>query len=137
VGLVDVSDLNKPLARLVWLHPIWECEQGIVERTVKQRYDDNDIARVLEDAKDALKKQRKALQEDLKLPLLSFVYFREVLGAGVGLGIICISEADIEKLNDLRNRLAHPGRNLIEHKGQCDELMWAKRICANILKQIY
>jgi hypothetical protein len=47
VGLVDVSDLNKPLARLVWLHPILECEQGIVERTVKQRHDDNDIARIL------------------------------------------------------------------------------------------
>jgi len=119
VGLVDVSDLNKPLARMVWLHPILECEQKIVEQTVKRGHDDDEITRVLEnEAKRALKKQRQALQQDLKLRLLSFVYFREVLRAGVGLGIISISKTEIEKLNDLRNRLAHPGRSLIEHKGQ-------------------
>jgi hypothetical protein len=137
VGLVDVSDLNKPLARMVWLHPILECEQRIVEQTVKHGHDDADIARALGDtAKRALKKQRKALQQDLKLSLLSFAYFREVLRAAVRFGFISVSDAEVEKLNNLRNRLAHPTRSLIEHKGQCDELIWARKICGQILKQL-
>jgi hypothetical protein len=137
VGLVDLSDLNKPLARMVWLHPMLECEQRIIEQTVKRGYEDADILRVLEAAgKRVLSKQRKSLQQDLKLPLLSFAYFGEVLRAGVELRIVSIGAHEIERLTDLRNRLAHPGRNLIEHKGQCDELIWARKICEQLLKQL-
>jgi hypothetical protein len=46
----------------------------------------------------------------------------------VELRIVSLLELEIEKLNDLRNRLAHAGRNLIEHKGQCDDLIWAKKM---------
>jgi hypothetical protein len=137
VGLVDVSDLNKPLARMVWLHPMLECEQRIIEQTVKQSYQEAEIVGALGGAaKNALRKYHKALQRDLKLPLLSFVSFREVFCAGVKLGIISVPEVEIEKLNDLRNRCAHPGRRLIEHRDQCNELFLAKQICTNILKQL-
>jgi hypothetical protein len=137
VGLVDVSDLNKPLARMVWLHPMLECEQRIIEQTVKREYEDAQISQALgHAAKRVLNKYRNALQEDLKLPLLSFAYFRDVLRAGLELRIISLSGSEVERLSDLRNRLAHPGRSLIEHKGQCDELIWASKICEQILKQI-
>jgi hypothetical protein len=137
VGLVDVSDLNKPLARMVWLHPMLVCEQRIIEQSVKRGYEDVEIGKVLgKAAKRVLRKHQNALREDLKLPLLSFAYFRDVLMAGVELRIISLMEQEIEKLNDLRNRLAHPGRNLIEHKAQCDELIWANKICDQILKHL-
>jgi len=137
VGLVDVSDLNKPLARMVWLHPMLECEQRIIEQSVKRGYEDAEVAKVLgQSANGVLRKHRKALQKDLKLPLLSFAYFREVLKVAVELQIISLLETEIEKLNVLRNRLAHPGRSLIENKAQCGELIWAKKICDQILKQL-
>lgn len=137
VGLVDLSDLNKPLARMVWLHPMLECEQRIIEYTAKRDYEDAEILRVLGDAaRRVVSKQRKALEQDLKLPLLSFAYFSEVLRSSIELRIISLSKAEIEKLTDLRNRLAHPGRSLIEHKGQCDELIWARKICEQILKRL-
>ena len=114
-----------------------ECEQRIIEQTVKRGYADAEILRVLgAAAKRVSSKQRKSLQEDLKLPLLSFAYFRDVLRAGVELRIISPSEAEIEKLNELRNRLAHPGRSLIENKNQCDDLIWASKICEHLLKQL-
>jgi hypothetical protein len=138
VGLVDMSDLNKPLARLVWLHPMLECEQKIIEQTAKLGIDEDKIAEALGNiSRAARKRQRKASTEDLKLPLLSFVHFRDVLRAGTELGIISLSELDRDKLNGLRNRLAHPGHNLLEHKGHCDELIWAKKICERILKELH
>lgn len=122
---------------MVWLHPMLECEQRIIEQTVKREYEDAQISQALgHAAKRVLNKYRNALQEDLKLPLLSFAYFRDVLRAGFELRIISLSGAEIERLSDLRNRLAHPGRSLIEHKGQCDELIWARKICEQILKQL-
>lgn len=137
VGLVDVSDLNKPLGRMVWLYPILECEQQIIEQTSERNVQDAEIVRSLgKGAKRVLNKRRKALLEDLKLPLLSFAYFSEVLRVGVDLRIISLSEAEIKKLSDLRNRLAHPGRTLIEHKEQCEDLLWAKKICTLMLKQL-
>jgi hypothetical protein len=137
VGLVDVSDLNKPLGRMVWLYPMLECEQKIIEETGEKNYEDAEIVRVLGTAaKRVLSKQRKALQEDLKLPLLSFAYFSEVLRAGVELRIISLSGTEIKELSDLRNRLAHPGRTLIEHKDQCEKLLWAKMVCEQILRKL-
>jgi hypothetical protein len=137
VGLVDVSDLNKPLGRMVWLYPMLDCEQKIIEQTGERSCTDAEIVRVLgSGAKRVLSKQRKALHEDLKLPLLSIAYFSEVLRVGVELRIISLLEAEIKKLSDLRNRLAHPGRTLIEHKDQCEELLWSKKICMQILKEL-
>lgn len=95
VGLVDMSDLNKPLGRMVWLRPMLDCEQKIIEQTIKRDYEDADILRVLGTAARPISsRQRKSLQHNLKLPLLSFAYFREVLRAGLGLGMISVTEAD-------------------------------------------
>jgi len=137
VGLIDVSDLNKPLARIVWLHPIVECEQRIIERAVKSGIEDAQIENALPGhARTARKHQRKALEQNLKLPLLSFLHFREVLRAGVEFGIITLSRDEIVKLNDLRNRTAHSGRSLIENKGHCDDLIWAKTVTERLLRQL-
>lgn len=38
VGLVDASDLNKPLARLAWLHPLLELERAVLEAVRRNKH---------------------------------------------------------------------------------------------------
>src|SRR5205823_1116077 len=41
VGLVDLSDLNKPLGRLAWLQAILECEQAIMMRALEKNFSES------------------------------------------------------------------------------------------------
>lgn len=135
VGLVDLSDLNKPLGRLPWLHPMLECEQYIVTKADKNFKDEEIFAVLTKDAKESIRKRKeKARGEDLVIPLLAFAYFPEVLNAAVRLGIVHINENEIELLSDIRNKLVHPGRNLIEErKTDGKKLLDALKICRRIL----
>ena len=136
VGLVDLSDLNKPLGRLPWLHPILECEQRILTKAYGKSFTAEEIFTALgkDAAKSVRRRQEKAQKENLTIPLLAFAHFSEVLNAAVHLGILQIGEAEINLLVDLRNRLAHAGRNLIEErKTDGKKLLEALKICQQIL----
>lgn len=135
VGLVDISDLNKPLARLAWIRPILECEQALLSRAQEGNFTEDEIAKALGHvAKDVRKRQRKAHRENLDLPLLSFAYFGDLLKATVKLGLVHLADDEIKRINSLRNRLAHGGRELIEKRSDGEELVWALGICHCILK---
>lgn len=135
VGLLDLSDLNKPLARLTWLRPLLECEQAILMATLNSGFTEDEISRALGHAAESTRRRRrKALQKDLKLPLLCFAHFNDILNAGVKLGIVELSQEDVKKLSDLRNRSAHGARQLIENRSQGQELLWALAICRKIIR---
>jgi hypothetical protein len=54
-GLIDASDLNKPIARLVWLQPMLELERAILDAVRRRHIDDKSQA-------DALKGRRMRAQ---------------------------------------------------------------------------
>ena len=130
VGLIDASDLNKPLARLVWLHPMLELERAILDAIRHHRIDDERQAEALgNQAKLTRKWQEKAQQHNLEMPLLEFAQFPSLLRAAVHLGIIQLTEKDIAELNKWRTRAAHGARNaVIEDRSDCDRLMQALEI---------
>jgi hypothetical protein len=137
VGIIDLSDLNKPVARLTWLRPLLECEQAILMRSEQQGLTEERIRDALgRAAKDAQQFKQRAAQRDLLMPLLGFALFRDILKVAVKLEFIELSEHDILRLNRIRNRSAHVGQPLIEKKNEVEDLIWTLGACQHILRQI-
>lgn len=126
VGLVDLSDLNRPLARLMMLRPILECEQAILQTCRALRLSDETIERIVDRGAvgNARRRQRRAGREDLDVPLLEFMEFPYVLKVGAALGLVSIDAAEVQRLTTIRNRSAHAGLVLVEQRDQGPELIW-------------
>jgi hypothetical protein len=130
VGLIDASDLNKPIARLAWLYPMLELERAILEAVRLAGVDQAHQADALGfDAATARRRQAKAERCDLGLPLLEFAQFSSLLRAAGRLGIVHFDEDRIRELNDFRNRAAHGARErVIEDRKDCERLLRAMQI---------
>jgi hypothetical protein len=130
VGLIDASDLNKPIARMVWLQPMLELERAILDAVRDLRIDNKRQAVALEnDLTSTQRRQNKAQRHDLEMPLLEYAQFPALLRAAVRLGICQISERDITELNEFRTRAAHGARHaVIEDRSDCDRLTQALKI---------
>jgi hypothetical protein len=130
VGLVDASDLNKPIARMAWLHPMLELERAILDAVRDLRIDNKRQAAALEkQAASTKSRQGKAQRQDLEMPLLEYAQFTPLLRAAVRLGITQLSERDITELNEFRTRAAHGARHaVIEDRSDCERLAQALAI---------
>ncbi len=138
VGIVDLSDLNKPIARLVWLHPILDLEQGILSEASKREITEEAVRQTLgSSVKGAVGRQRKAEKQDLSLPLIAFLQFPEVLRFARECKIIPIEEDEIRSLNEVRRRSAHGVLRPIEHVRDGIQLVRALQICKRLLDCIH
>lgn len=134
VGLVNLSDLNKPFGRLTWLQSILEVEQAVLTRALELRVPETEIIKALGGAaKEALRWRARAKKEDIDTSLLTYVGFADVLKAAQALGILKITSSDTERLRHIRNRLAHGVQNLVEHRSDGEELEWALHCCRRIM----
>src|ERR1019366_9049007 len=71
VGLIDASDLNKPLARMAWLLPMVELERAILDAVRDLKFTEEQQSNALENQATATKRrQKKAQRHDLEMPLL-------------------------------------------------------------------
>ena len=124
VGLIDASDLNKPISRIVWLQPMLELERVILDAVRYQSIDDERQAAALEnEVVPVQRRQAKARRHDLKMPLLEYAQFPSLLRAAVRLGILQLSEEDITNLNELRKRAAHGAHHaVIDDRSECGRL---------------
>lgn len=124
VGLIDASDLNKPIARLVWLQPMLELERAILDAVRYLGIDDERQAAALEnEAAPTRRRQAKAQRHDLKMPLLEYAQFPSLLRAAARLGISQLSEQDIAELNEVRKCAAHGARDtVIDDRSECGRL---------------
>jgi hypothetical protein len=134
VGIVDLSDLNKPKARLIWLQPLLELEQHIFLAARAMRVSDDDVRRVLGSAaREAEGKRRKAQKEDLGFPLLEFLQFPQVLKVGRELGIVSLAAEEADRLNVVRRRSAHGVARPVEKASDGKELVSVLAICERLL----
>jgi hypothetical protein len=130
VGLIDASDLNKPIARLAWLQPMLELERAILEAVRLVGIDEEHQAEALgTDATSTRRRQARAERHDLGLPLLEFAQFSPLLRAAGNLRIVWLDSKEISELNDFRNRAAHGARErVIDDRIDCERLLCAIRI---------
>jgi hypothetical protein len=124
VGLIDASDLNKPIARIVWLQPMLELERVILDAVRYLGIDDEQQAAALgKEAGSARGRQARAQRHDLKMPLLEYAQFPSLLHAACRLGIIHLSDQDITGLNEVRKHAAHGALHaVVEDRSECDRL---------------
>lgn len=134
VGIVDLSDLNKPVARLVWLQPLLELEQLIFSAARGADVSDDDVKRVLgSNAGEAEGRRRRAQKEDLGFPLLEFLQFPQVLKVGRELGLVSLTEDEAARLNVVRRRSAHGVARPVEKASDGAELVSVLEICERLL----
>jgi hypothetical protein len=137
VGLVDASDLNKPIARIVWLQPMLQLERAILDAVRCLNIDDEQQAAALDsEAASTRRRQAKAQQRDLEMPLLEYAQFPSLLRAAVRLGISQLSEGDITELNEVRKRAAHGGYPVIDDRTDCGRLIQALEIAWRAVRSI-
>ncbi len=130
VGLIDASDLNKPLGRMAWLLPMVELERAILDAVRDRKIDDKRQAdALLNQAKPTSNRRKKAKQHNLEMPLLEYAQFQALLYAAVRLEIIQLSEQDIAELNKFRKRAAHGAiHTVIDDRSDCDRLTRALKV---------
>lgn len=123
VGLIDASDLNRPVARIAWLQPMLELERTILDAVRAHKIPDDEQAAALGPrARGARKLQSRAKRASLDLPLLDYVHFKDLLYAARVLGFIDLDDGLIDRLNHVRNHAAHSGDVVIEDRSDCSRL---------------
>ena len=136
VGLIDASDLNKPIARIAWLHPMLELERSLLDAARMFKITEGEQAAALgQHATIARKRQTSAKRHDLGMPLLEYAQFADLLRAGRYLGLLDLDDSAIKDLNDVRKRAAHSGDVVVENRGECARLSGALAIARKAARQ--
>jgi hypothetical protein len=138
VGLIDASDLNKPMARIGWLHPMLELERYVLDAARALNVSENEQATVLgrKAAAGARKRQGKAKRHDVELPLLEYAQFAELLRAGARLRLHDLDDSAIDELNAVRNRAAHSGDVVVESRTDCLRIKQALSVARKAARDI-
>ena len=138
VGLVDLSDLNKPLARVTMAQPLLAIEQLIVTEFRARRVSDRRLSAIIGDEKIAAAAERRASgrRENLDAPLAEFLYFGDILRVAAHIGLIPTKGRDINRLNHVRNQVLHPAHRLVAVRRDGDRLIWAIAECERILNAL-
>jgi hypothetical protein len=123
VGLIDASDLNKPIARIAWLYPMLELERALLDAARAFKISEVEQASALgRHATDARRRQTSAMRHDLEMPLLEYAQFPNLLRAGRYLGLLDLDDSSIDDLNTVRKRAAHSGDVVVENRAECARL---------------
>jgi hypothetical protein len=138
VGLIDASDLNKPMARIGWLHPMLELERSVLDAARALNVSEEDQATALgrNAATAARKRQSRAKRHDLELPLLEYAQFAELLHAGATLGLHDLDDSAINELNAVRKRAAHSGDVVVESRTDCFRINHALSVARKTVRDI-
>jgi hypothetical protein len=126
VGLIDASDLNKPVARMAWLYPMLELERALLDAARTLKISEVEQAAALgKHATICRELQAKAKRQDLEMPLLEYAQFPNLLRAGRQLGLLDLNDPSIAALNAVRKRAAHSGDVVVENRTACARLSMA------------
>lgn len=138
VGLVDLSDLNKPLARVIVAQPLLAVEQLIVTAFRERPLSDRRLVAILGDDKIVAAADRRAStrRENLDAPLVEFLHFGDILRIAAEVGLISTTKHEINRLNRTRNQVLHPAHRLVAERRDGDRLIWAMAECERILDAV-
>jgi len=137
VGLIDASDLNRPVARIAWLQPMLELERAILDAIRIHRISESEQGSALgRSAAGVRRRQANAKGQNLDMQLLEYAYFKDLLVAANYLGLLHLDESDIKHLNRIRSRAAHSGDFVVQSRDQCAQLRDALRMARISARQV-
>jgi hypothetical protein len=136
VGLIDASDLNRPIARIAWLQPMLELERAILDAVRARGFSEEQQSTALRrHASIARGRQRRAKRQNLDLPLMEYAQFKDLLCAARTLEVIDLDDVTIESLNAVRKRAAHSGDLVVESRDDCARLAQALAIARTSVRR--
>ena len=133
-GFVHFSDLNKSLMKLPFF-VLFEAVERHLWPLVSSRLDDSDLLKVVGEQRAETLKQRKAKaqKKDVDVGWSGLLSFNEIIGFAIHYGIIRISDPDRGVLANMRNRVAHTDKLLVEAHKDTAKLVKTHELCQKIL----
>lgn len=135
-GYIHFSDLNSQLVKIPYFVLLEAVESRIVER-IDSRIKENDLDIVLPERSKAIKKKMKDLtEENADRGYINFMYFGEMLKFACYYHVLNLQDKDLKWVTDIRNRVDHADRPLIETKRDAIKLAKVRELCVDILDQL-
>jgi len=135
VGFVHFSDLNKSLMKLPFF-VLFEAVERYLWRLVSSRLNEADLPKVLDASRVETLKQRKAKaqKKDVDVGWSGLLSFDEILKFAIHYRIIQIAPTEQETLANMRNRVVHTDKLLVEAHKDTAKLVKTHELCQEILK---
>ncbi len=135
VGLIQFSDLNDPMVKLPYFVLLEGLERHVAD-LIRSDVKEETLQRFLDPKRLAdVKKKMIGLQnENADRDLVNLLFFREILEAAVGLGLLHLKPDDLDDLSVVRNRVAHAATvEMVESFTDVRKLAKVKSICFDLL----
>jgi hypothetical protein len=134
IGYVHYSDLNKPITKIPFYALYQAIERGLWD-DANHRITEAMLERIFspQEVKEFLKKRADHLQENSDLDWTGVFHFHQIIKISRLLGLTHITDADIARLKEIRNRVAHSDRNLVEEFEDVEKLAKAKSLFDEML----
>lgn len=133
-GFVHFSDLNHGLVRLP-LYVLFQALESRLAKRVDTQLSMDDFRSVLGEKREQelQGKIKKARERDTLRRPVDLLYFDEVLGFAMHYGLVRIHGEQRQVLSDVRNRVSHATRMLIEEHGDVRLVTRARDLCEKVL----
>lgn len=134
-GFLHFSDLNNELVKLPFF-VLFETIERRLTSQLEPRMTDDALEEVVTDRQrlDAVRQRlARAQARRANRNVVDFLYFDEILRFAAHWRVIELAAEDREILADVRNRVAHSSRELVEEHGDLRLLVRARQIGASLL----
>jgi hypothetical protein len=125
-GFINVSDLNHNYIRIPLFGLLQLLEQKVWE-DIKERITEEIVESIFpKDYKSIMKSKREKEQENLDLGWTGVFYIAQIMKLAVHFKQAKLEDDEIDKLNDVRNAVAHPHGELIKKR---EDLRTIAQVC--------
>ena len=126
--------MNHPYVRIPFFGLIQVLERSVWSK-IEGLIDEEGIAKATElSVKKILKEREKNKRERVDLGWTGIFTFPKILRLANYYGALNITEEQIDILNDVRNRLAHSDRNLIDTRADIPHVSMAQNLALKLLR---
>lgn len=136
-GYVHFSDLNNQLVKIPYFVLLEAVESRIVSK-IDQRITQEDLNIVLlpNQAGRVKNRMKRLAEENADHGYINFMYFGEMLKLACHYKVLTLSDSDLDRITDIRNRVDHADRPLIRTQENAIHLVETREICLDILNQL-
>ncbi|MCX6083233.1 MAG: hypothetical protein NTW32_27210 [Chloroflexi bacterium] len=135
-GYIHFSDLNNQLVKIPYFVLLEAVESRIIEK-IEHMIKESDIDHMFPKQATRIKnKQAELRKEQADRGYVNGFYFKEMLLLAEYFHVLSLSDADLNLVNQIRNRVDHPDRPLIKTKKDSANLAKTRDLCTQMLDQL-
>ncbi len=135
-GYIHFSDLNNSLVKLPYFI-LLEAIERHVWQAISSRLNEEDFPKVLSDdirVQQLKQMHAKAAEEKTDMGWEGMLPFSEMLTFAVYYGVSRLTKNNIQLLSEVRNRVAHTDRPLVQTHSDMHKLVKIRELCQKLLQ---